>query len=561
MAGVWNINGVYDANTKKLTSRLSFDIGEMFLARILSMDPKNSEILLKLLDGWQFQATLEKPLQDMPQGMLRFQVVGLEDGKLKIAVVPQKDENTGTKDSIKSIEENLGLSDKPELHDMLMKMVKHNIPLTKDNIGMVKTLIDIRDKMSKGPEDEKAFIETYIQGKGIEPGSKAASDIRENLKSFFSSIKNMDTDSILTFVDNGIELTKDNIESFKRLFSNESAIYKDIKEIASSLKDLTRGTLEQTSKNNKADTGKENNMLQAKGSSVSSMQSEVLKDAGDSKNLYKLLTSTGDLKDIKIDNGNTQVAAQGIEQAKVMDPEGEKKNPKVENPGSNLKPEIEKTNLQKKETEVNTEKGKLKVEVQAEASPKLVDEKPEDTWPKVKNEFSAKTEELKSMIKDIMNTKDSIKPEVLNRVFEAVKENINDFKVFNSLSNQFYYMDVPVRINDYEYGCRLLIKDERKKDKKIDSNNVKIAASVKTINMGTVNAFVKVSGLNMKVDIKCDENWIGFINAGKDKLSKELSSMGYNTSINVEKKEEELDISGCSSFFNEDGTGTIDIRV
>lgn len=563
MAGVWNVNGIYDVNTKKVTSKLSFNVGEKFLARILSMDSGNSEILLKLLDGWQFPAKVEKPLQDMPQGMVRFQVVGLEDGKLKLAMVSKKDEDTNSKDSISDTAKSLGLTDDTETHDMLQKMVKHNIPLTRDNIGKVKTIIDFKNKMNKSPEEADTFIEKYIESKGIDPKSEKAGEIRENLKNFFSSIKDMDKESILTLIDNDIELTGNNIESFNKLFNNKAVIYEGVKELASKLKSAAEENTSQVSDKNVESGLVEKETIESKTDfnfSKLSSSDDKIKDLY--KHLEKFLDKSNDNDEIKssrVDLKTVDSKKMDQEQSKPSKVNEQYENTTLKKSENDLKFKKLETNIKTDEDEAKSDLGSTQGDAEAITNDKTMGSK--DTLSQVKNELSQRTEELKTMIKDIIDTKDKIKPEVFDKVFEAVKENINDFKVFNSLSNQYYYMDMPVKVNNNEYGCRLLIKDDRKKDKKIDSKNVKIAASVKTINMGTVNAFIKVNNLNMNVNIKCDESFIDFINAGKTKLYEELSNLGYNTSVNVEKKEEEVDIAGCSDFFDDNSSGALDTKV
>lgn len=562
MAGIWNINGAYDINTRKLTGKLSFDVGEVFLAKVLSMDSKNTEILLKLLDGWQLPAQLEKPILNMPQGLVRFQVVGMEDGKLKIVPMSKKDDGGNTNDSLKDVISSLGMEEEPEQYNILEKMAKHNIPLTRENVSRVKTVLDFKEQVSKNPEEADQFIEKYIESKGINSNSEKAQDIRSSLKDFLANVKSMDTDEILAFIENDIEFTGENIKSFNKLFKEPANIYNGIKEIAEKLQE----SIAQKNSNSDVDGTSEND-----GKAVT-----VNKDAAG--------TSLG--KEIKPETENVL--------NKIL------QDVKQEKPGQEKETEQLKTEItlddNKLSTAVNDENkadAPKKAENKSEAAvgkskEDLIDEKPEQSgkdsetqntkqksettvkkfkadteeiWPKVKEELSNKTDELKNLIKDVIESKEKIKPEIYNKVFQSLKENMNDIKVFNSLSNQYYYMDLPVKVQDNEYGCRLLIKDDRKKEKKIDSKNIKIAASVNTINMGMINAFIKVSNLNMNVDLKCDEQWIEIIDASKEKLKEELTSMGYNIFINVEKKEEEIDIVGCSDFFNDNSTGAINVKV
>ena len=138
---------------------------------------------------------------------------------------------------------------------------------------------------------------------------------------------------------------------------------------------------------------------------------------------------------------------------------------------------------------------------------------------------------------------------------------MNNFKIFNTISNEYYYMDIPMKVNEGEYQCKLIIKDEREKGKKIDSKNVKIATSVKTVNMGVVDAFISVNNRNMNVDIKCGRNWIKVLDSGKDRVLNALSNTGYNVYIKVEEKKEELNLISCREFFDDKNIGAINVRV
>jgi septum formation topological specificity factor MinE len=138
---------------------------------------------------------------------------------------------------------------------------------------------------------------------------------------------------------------------------------------------------------------------------------------------------------------------------------------------------------------------------------------------------------------------------------------MNDFKMFNSISNQYYYLDVPVSLKDKEYPCKLIIKDDRKKGKKIDSTNVKFVASVRTLNMGVVDAYIKVSNSNINIDIKSEEAWVKVIDIGKRKLEKTLSNMGFIINVKVDKKEKEADLVKCRDFFEDNEFTRINLRV
>ena len=138
---------------------------------------------------------------------------------------------------------------------------------------------------------------------------------------------------------------------------------------------------------------------------------------------------------------------------------------------------------------------------------------------------------------------------------------MNDFKIFNSLSNQYYYLDVPVNINEQQYPCKLIIKDDRKNGKKIDSTNVKFAVCVKTINMGVVDAYIKVMNSNINIDIKCEDNWIKLLEKFKDKIINKLNEAGYIAGVKVDERKSEVNLVECNDFFEDSDFARINFKV
>ena len=179
----------------------------------------------------------------------------------------------------------------------------------------------------------------------------------------------------------------------------------------------------------------------------------------------------------------------------------------------------------------------------------------------IKAEISKNTDSLKNLINEVISKKIEAKPEIFNKVLDMIKDNLNNVKVFNSVSNQYYCMDLPVNINDYTYGCKFLIKDDRKKDKGLDSKNIKMVASVKTRNMGVVDAFIKVDNKNMSLNFKCEKPWLKVIDMGKDKIATVLKGLGYNCKISVEKKEQDADLVNSREFFEDSNLNGINARV
>jgi hypothetical protein len=178
----------------------------------------------------------------------------------------------------------------------------------------------------------------------------------------------------------------------------------------------------------------------------------------------------------------------------------------------------------------------------------------------IKDDISAKIQNIKDIIKDIMS-RTSIKGEGMEKVMDFIKSNINDFKMFNSISNEYYYLDLPVNKLGKEYPCKLIIKDNRKDNKKIDRTNVKVVVAVKTVNIGTVDGYLTVNNNNLAISLKCNEEFVKPLDLSKDKLIKPLQDMGFLVNISVDKKVEEVNLTSCRDFFDNSDQSSIDIKV
>nr|DAD54346.1 TPA_exp: hypothetical protein CAETHG_RS11685_1 [Clostridium autoethanogenum DSM 10061] len=186
MPGIWNINSSYNVDNKRVSTKLSFEVGERFSARILDLKKSTGEILLKLLDGWQFSAEIENPVDFLPNKLVRLEVQGFENGKLKLKIVNSQDgEQSGGKDSIDSfIRESGDLNLSSDDYQLVKSMLKHEIPLTKSNISNIKTTLDFIDKIKNDPNEENEFIDKYLDSRGISPESTEGKFTTSTLKNF-----------------------------------------------------------------------------------------------------------------------------------------------------------------------------------------------------------------------------------------------------------------------------------------------------------------------------------------------------------------------------------------
>lgn len=735
MPTIWNVNKGYDINNKKLSSKLTFEVGEKFNGKIVDKGEGN-EVLVKLADGWQFQAEIEGDYEAQSQGLVKFVVEGFDNGKLKLKVVNgDQQESKLPSDSLSSVMEKEGLS--KEDIDLLKSMIKHNIPLTRENISYVKSVLQFSEEINQNSEEIDNFIDKFIAGKGIDPQSSQAKELQSVLRDFLSSFKNLSNKDILLFLENGIEINKENIESFNKLFKSDTTLkqYFDsisnellgIKENNSFIQSTAEGAMQSVNgKNGEIDdnaTSKTNNTT---GSRVSLNDSQIATKAYDSNDTVKskvsiisllksmMNTETSLIKEplknilasranmfnfseynqaiSKLDNISDNTVIEMVKENSVnqkeitkdtlnkvissifnkeidlSDNEFEKttnmlrivleenvhnsddiqpqvaKNTKAELDLSNkttLEANVEeladdksdsqlsnqlsnsKANIQgevlNKEGEINTKQqiamnAELNVEEDGnqsdgvntqkqnqsindenpkqQASPvnseerKAVreaisensnllkgiikeDENINNIFEKVqrlsskdliKNDIRVKLEDIKDVLKELIDI--SEKGEMTNsKISELIKGTINDFKLLNSINNEYYYLDLPIENNNKEYPCKLIIKDNRKEGKKIDKTSIKMVISVKTINLGDVDGFIKVRDLNLDLNLKCEEKYIKIFELSKEKLMQGLSGLGYAVSIKVEQKQEDVNLATCRDFFSDGDTRAIDVTV
>ncbi|MBW9170252.1 hypothetical protein K2F43_03430 [Clostridium estertheticum] len=759
---------------KKAFSKISFEAGEKFNARIVSVDQQKGEVNLKLSDGWQFVAKLDKPLEQGTSGsVLNFEVEGFEEGKLKIKLVHEDSKNVEN-DILKDNHSGKLLSNDKTDALLFEKMIKHDMPLTKDNIIDIKNLVDFKGKISLDGEKEDAFITKYIESRNIDPNSAKANDITKVLKDFFVVLKNLNVDEILLFKENNIGFTKENLESFIKLFKGDSAIYNDLKEINNYLfssgenKDM-QGAIEHSpvsqNKNSIITMGKgneittpEESFIDSKvdnnnfkevvslinkelknlginhivsSSTIQSLESgekvrqgenlhqdknlepsknlklqnesfnkgeiktlvdkilkmENIKISPDSStkligNLEKKLNTSETSLDNKFDNNNFKevvslinkelkniginhtVSSSTIESLwrneslgrgeslgvdKNLEQVKSIQQDKNVEPSKNLKLQIGSFNKGELKTLVDKILKMENIKISPDSSTKIIDNLEEKLDTKeiepssknldninknkeiplskldkatiseskienknstntkvngygknnslneiinmikkelnfsdidkkvidnvekeiaktttdilIKDQIKLKTGEIKDIVKDIIQNKLNIKPETYEKVMDMFNQKLNDIKIFNSISQQYYYLDLPINVKNDEYQLKLIIKDDRNKGKKIDSTNVKIATSIKTINMGTVDAYIKISNSSMNIDINCNEFFVKVLDISKEKLVKDLSSLSYRVSINVNNKISEFTLADCGEFFNDRSFNAINIKV
>lgn len=166
----------------------------------------------------------------------------------------------------------------------------------------------------------------------------------------------------------------------------------------------------------------------------------------------------------------------------------------------------------------------------------------------------------KEIIKDLIS---NLKSESLisEKILDIIKNNISDIKVFNKISSEYYYADIPVNIREREYPCKIIVKDNRKEGKKIDSTNVKMVVTVETKNLGTVDGYMQVLDKKINIELKCEEKFVKIIDMTKSKLVNNIENMGFLVNVKVSKKENEVSLTTCRDFFSSNAGISLDRRV
>lgn len=574
MGGILQINNAYNIDSKKMHKKLSFTVGEQVTARIASVDKLTNEALLKLLDGWQFSAQLKDSIDFTPKELIKFQIEGYENGKLIVKVLSDSGEET-QENVIGDILEEQGINIKQEDYSIIEKMVKYKMALTKENISKTKSLIDFQMKILQDVREEDSFIMKYLSNKGIDINSEKGQNISNSLKGFFHEFKNLDIDELMTLIENDIEFTEENIKSFNKLNKESMPLYKDIKGLESELsksdkvsispkgieietKDVTMNNLQ--SKDGVVDN-KANTLSRSSAYIQNAYENNEIKEL-DKKEILRRLLDLGDTNSSDIEDGIINNIGKNKLQVDIknIDRDGSSEfilNSETEglledNLSSNISKDI---HFEKFTEDVQLEEFTEDIHIK-----KLNSEKVE-TSQLVKEQIDTKISEMKELIKQVLEESNNVNKDIASKVLQGLESKMNDFKVFNSVSNQYYYVDVPVNLKDKEYPCKLIVKDDRKKGKKIDSTNVKFVASVKTINMGVVDAYIKVSNSTINIDIKSEENWVKVLEIGKSKVEKSLNNMGFITSVKVDKKEKEANLVKCRDFFEDNEFTRINLKV
>lgn len=620
MPGIYNINNGYANNNKKISSKLTFEVGEKFTGRVVDKGD-GKDITIRLSDGWQFIAETDDKVDIEQLKLLKFEVEGFENGKLKLKILKGNAQEVTTEDeNFQEIIEKEGLS--KEDISILKNMVKHNIPLTRENINQMKGLIQLSQLMNSDPEEINNFIKNYLESNNIDINSREGQNAKELLTKFFNEFKNMTADDILAFIENNLELSEENIKSFNRLFKEDFTIEKlliklneNLKQNELSPKDVSAGSnlpnniensTQATSTSSSSDNvstlatkiynendpsskkvdvldilrtlagqeNKENETVLPKEIDFNkkenvNLSKELLENLESNKDIVRTIKNIIDEdKFIKeMVNNEAEKNNDGSAKAKVEQFLSNQEGRKVTLTNDEFKQltefinrkfnenEVVKTDSMPKDIQTGKEINEIKNFEINKLDKLLLNDKND-----IKVQIKERINNVADIVKNLLSHTE-LNENMYDKITNLIRENINDIKVFNTINNEYYYINFPIQSNFQEYPCQLIIKDNRKDGKKIDSTNAKMVVSVKTINLGEIDGYITMIPNKINIKLKCEDEFTHVLNKNKDKLIEGLSASGNYVTVTVSSKENPANIVTCREFFNDMSISNIDIRV
>ena len=600
--------------TQKIGFKGNYDFkqGDTLKGIVVKHDAESNEVTIKLTNGMEIEAEIQGDVE-LKGGILKFEVTEFKDNTLFLklsdnkADVIQGEASKKITDEIMNFIIKEGL--KKEDYNMLKAMVKYNIPLTRENITTVKSVLEFSGKMNNNPQEIKSFINTYLNSRDIVVNSREGLQIAQKLYEFFKAFSKADLQEVLLFLENNIEFTKENLDSFNKLFNSENTMEKVIDEVneeigkAIAIEEelLSENTMEKVIDAVNEEIGKviaiEEELL-SENTVEQSLKQITLKNGdeytgkGKGTEVEKTIMATLVKESSKSHSINDNIVKDIIKNHSITDDDAKEiiklmkndsnyvmsKETLKENILKHTGREVVLNDVEAKSLEAIINKEVIKdkdinfikslfnnieskqISVAKELESNDIRENIFNISKNLAKNVTEKSEGAKEVIRNIIS---SLKESNGNstQILNIMKSSINDLKLFNKINDQYYCLDIPVNFKENEYPCKLIIKDDRKNGKVIDSTNFKVAVSVKTVKLGTVDALLDVKNRNIDIQLKCDKNVMNLFVISKDKLKDIVESSGFSTKIEVVERTEKLQLLSCREFFNDNNIAVVDITV
>lgn len=570
MNRIWNSNYNDNFNVRRTPSKDNFKIGEMVYGRVVKSIDVN-EAIIKLINGLEFHAEVDGGVNELDKDLVKFIVESFSDNKVQLKIFKSPEEKgKAINDEILKFISAEGLSEDDA--KILESMLKFDMTLSKEKIRDIKSLFEFKERISANPNEINRFIDKYLESKEIKQNSVEGQNIKEKLSQFFKAFSTLEMDDILLFLENDIDFSKETIDSYRRMFRGDSNIDNTLQNKIDNFNDVDIDI----SKGNK-NINDVINTIKSKVEKLDVMIPKVIQsdnfleqdngivDVNDEFNLNNkdVILQQNTNKDLIKEVFNQIFKGKNIE---VSQKELDIVINIVKNNESKFidKSNIERllSNLVGKEVILSEKEYKDLFEIVKGKENKLQSSDLESfKLPKeiIKEAISTRAEEGKQIIKNVLDLlSDGLDS---SELLSTIKNNLSDIKLFNKLSDQYYYVDVPLNFNEKEYPCKIIIKDKRKEGKAIDSKNVKLVLTLKTSNFGTIDSYVQVLNNNINIKLSCNEKYMNIFEISKSKLENIIKSLGFTVKVDVEKKQEEVSLTTCREFFGDNNVAAIDIKV
>ena len=595
------------------SGKLNLNVGESFSGKISKIDKESGEILIKVLDGVEILANLEGNIDEEILGkLIRFDVIENENGKIKIKLSNNDDNGSEIIDKNNSQGE-------IEESELLSKLLKYDIEINKENVTRTNSILNFLEKINENPNEIDKFIDNILNSKSIDKNSSRGIEIKDILKDFFTSFKELNKNEILTFIENNIEFTKENIQGYKKVFNEKNGLNNLVESMKNEINNLKlENGISKTDNNklqylqkeldikiNKNEESKSNTLRPEIKINNLSEKVKIYSNFEPNKNIIDVLRLFDSEKVINNELKLLDYLPENIKQditnsVKEEFKEALKKSDMniISKQGENIKKDISKFVLNSfgveldltdedikkfinevKSEDINESKNTINIDKESTFRNSNNDKKVaskynstsdevkkdvirDNTKELIKEQIKEKSNNLKENIKEIIaSTRELEENKVGNKLIDIINKNIEEFKPYNNISGKYYYADIPLNLMENMYQCKLIIKDDRAKGKKIDSKNVKMIVSVDTINMGMVDAYLTINEKSLYIDIKCDKEYVKMLDVGSRLLKEKINNMGYMYNITVKEKVKELSLDNCNDFFNDSTISALDIKV
>lgn len=545
MSNVWKINMVQNYTTRDDFNKLTFKKGDSFSARILRLEGSTTDVIIKLLDGRVFPARVDGEIlqENLDDYMFKFQLDGFEGGKFLLRILESNvidslgnNGDSAIKDPLmeellKNLDFPVGKEDVP----ILKSMLKNNIPITEENLLEIKGLKEFIDQSNNSPKELNKFIDKFIEAKGIQNNSSEAKQIKETLGRVLNEIKNLKIDDVFVMKALDIKLNEHNIKAFSKVISNEYSILPEIKETTNVIKEQIIGNINKDTQ----------------GEAIVNRNSTFIE--GD-KLIYSEKDSSQPMVSIKESLENKEAI---LSSEKMVNKEGKHSNDIINERTIGIVNDEEDL-LVKMASHGNDEVDSTNKLFKQLKSDIMVDRS--ITSNMVKDELREKISFIKNDLMELIKLSQK-ETSTFNNVIQNLETKFQEFKMFNTINNNYYFLNVPLDMKDKEYDCKLIIKDERSKGKKLDTENIKIAASVATVNMEKVDAYLTVNKNSATIEIESEATYVKILERFKGKLINDLIDSKYMFNIFIKEKKHDFSFSNCRSFFEDDDFTTINTRV